>query len=77
LESIKRQSMIEVFKTNIQEKAQSDEVKKQVLKHYPKLLIGFDLEDIDKVLRVEGSFFISSDIIELIVSSGFECEVMI
>ena len=69
--------MIEVFKTNIQEKTQSEEVKKQILKHYPELIIGFDLEDIDKVLRIEGSFFISSDVVELIVFIGFECELMI
>lgn len=67
--------MIEVFKTNIQNEKQSENIKLQILKKYPKLKIDFDIEDIDKVLRVEGEFDIS-EIIKIIVLLGFACEIM-
>ncbi len=69
--------MIEVFKTNIKDKFQSTEVQIQILKLYPKLIVGFDLEDIDKVLRVEGIFFNNAKIINALYFKGIQCEVMI
>jgi hypothetical protein len=68
--------MIEVFKTNIQNEKQNEIIKIQILKQYPKLKIDFDLEDIDKVLSVEGEFN-PLVIIETVVLIGFECEIMI
>jgi hypothetical protein len=44
--------MIEVFKTNIQNKNQTEKIKRKIFEEYPSLKINFDLEDIDKVLRV-------------------------
>ncbi len=68
--------MIEVFKTNIKDKFQSAEVQIQILKHYPELKIGFDLEDIDKVLRVEGIFFNNPKIISALDFIGIQCQVL-
>jgi hypothetical protein len=68
--------MIEVFKTNIKDKFQSAEVQIQILKHYPELKIGFDLEDIDKVLRVEGIFFNNAKIISALDFIGIRCQVL-
>jgi hypothetical protein len=68
---------IEVFKTDIQNKLQSEEVKNQILIQYPNVSIGFDLEDIDNVLRIEGLFFNKNKIIEILISKKINCEVMI
>jgi len=34
---------------------------------------NFDLEDCDKILRVESDFDIKAEIVELLLSKGFEC----
>jgi hypothetical protein len=68
--------MIEVFKTNIQNKTQTEEIKRKIFKQYPSLKINFDLEDIDNVLRVEGNVFDSSEIIKVLINNNFECEIM-
>ncbi|WP_228236591.1 hypothetical protein [Allomuricauda sp. M10] len=66
---------IEVFKTNIQKKAQSKQIKSEILKKYPDLLVSFDLEDVDRVLRVEG-LFNTVEIIKILVSKQYKCELM-
>lgn len=73
----KRSNKVEVFITNIQDKMQSEEIRIQILKRYPNLIISFDLEDFERVLRIEGDYFNSSNIIEILVAMSFECEIMI
>jgi hypothetical protein len=68
--------MIEVFKTNIQNNTQTEEIERQIFKQFPSLKINFDLEDVDKVLRVEGNIFNSSEIIKVLINNNFECEIM-
>lgn len=68
-------SKIEVFVTNIQNAFQSEQIKEDILAKYPKLKIDFDLEDIDRVLRIEG-FFNSSEVIEMLTSNNYKCEIM-
>jgi hypothetical protein len=68
--------MIEVFKTNIQNKTQTEEIERQIFKQFPSLKINFDLEDIDNVLRVEGNVFDSNEIINVLINNNFECEIM-
>lgn len=46
--------MIEVFKSNIKKKKQAKKFKKECLNTYPNYLINFDLEDRDKIIRIEG-----------------------
>ena len=46
--------MVEVFKTNVQKKAQSKILLSVLSEAFPSFKINFDLSDCDKVLRVEG-----------------------
>jgi hypothetical protein len=46
--------MVEVFKTNVQKKAQGKMLLSILSETFPSLKINFDLSDCDKVLRVEG-----------------------
>ena len=68
--------MIEVFKTNVQKKAQSKMLLCSLSDAFPSLKINFDLSDCDKVLRVEGDNMEVLMIMRLVREYGFKCEVL-
>lgn len=69
--------MVEVFKTNVQEVAASKMLIQKLFERFQADRISFDLEDCDKVLRVEGANFSPDDIIESVRSFGYSCEILI
>ena len=68
--------MVEVFKTNVQKKAQSKKLLSVLTEMFPSFKINFDLSDCDKVLRVEGDNMDSSSIMILVKEYGFTCEIL-
>ena len=68
--------MIEVFKTNVQKKAQSKMLLSILSEAFPSFKINFDLSDCDKVLRVEGDNMEALPIMILVKEYGFTCEVL-
>ena len=44
---------VEIFATNVQEVSQAKDLVNILLKIFPEYLINFDLEDCDRILRVE------------------------
>ena len=66
--------MIEVFKTSVQNQLQARIVRQLLLVENPLLEINFDLEDCDKILRVEREIIFVERIIAFINSKGYECE---
>jgi hypothetical protein len=58
--------MVEVFKTNVQKKAQSKMLLCILSEAFPSFKINFDLSDCDKVLRVEGDNMEASIIMILV-----------
>ena len=68
--------MVEVFKTNVQEEDLARQLTSRLLTHFPHHKINFDLQDCDKILRVEGTAISRERIIELITSEGFQCHVL-
>lgn len=68
--------MVEVFKTNVQKKAQSKRLMVVLSEAFPSFKINFDLSDCDKVLRVEGDQMETSRIMMLLRNYGFKCEVL-
>ena len=68
--------MVEVFKTNVQKKAQSKMLLCILSEAFPSFKINFDLSDCDKVLRVEGDNMEALRIIILVREHGFNCEVL-
>ena len=67
--------MVEVFKTNVQEDSTASLVE-QLLEHFPQSKINFDLEDCDKILRVEGSNVIPGKVIDILMMQGYLCSVL-
>ena len=68
--------MVEVFKTNVQKKAQSKMLLCVLSEAFPSFKINFDLSDCDKVLRVEGDNMEALRIMMLVKEYGFNCEVL-
>jgi hypothetical protein len=72
----KKTRMIEVFKTNVQETAEAKSLITLLLRHFPDTKINFDLDDCDKILRVEGQRFRPDTVILLVRENGFRCAVL-
>jgi hypothetical protein len=68
--------MIEVFKTNVELEEQVESIKASLIRMFSSLKINFDLDDCDKILRVEGHEFSVDHIRETIHTLGYTCEVL-
>jgi hypothetical protein len=68
--------LVEVFKTNVQEAQQAKLLVDLLLEHLPGGRINFDLEDCDKILRVQRHEISSAEIISLLNQQGFHCEIL-
>jgi hypothetical protein len=68
--------MIEVFKTNVQEVAEAKSLVNMLCRHFPDTKINFDLDDCDKILRVEGHLIRPDTVILLVKENGFRCAVL-
>jgi hypothetical protein len=69
--------MVEVFKTNVQHNSHAASLLSILSEQFPLFKINFDLEDCDRILRVEGENVSPVQIIELLNSSGHKCEVLL
>lgn len=72
-----QQNEVEVFKTSIVHEEDSIRMIKLLQKKYPLYKANFDLEDCDKILRIEGLKVEVQQIINLLKSTGFQCEVLV
>lgn len=68
--------MVEIFKTNIDGQQQAEVLLKLLSKTFPEFKINFDLEDCDKVLRIEGSDIVPEKIIDLLEANAHCCELL-
>jgi hypothetical protein len=69
--------MVEVFKTNVQHADESAMIVQKLLECIPDAQINFDLDDCDKILRVESAFVPKVKIMLLLNSYGYHCELLI
>lgn len=66
--------MVEVFKTNIQERKQAAFLFEMLARQFPLFKINFDLDDCDRILRVEGEEVSNQQIISIINKVGYQCQ---
>jgi len=66
--------MIYVFKTSVKTKIQAKKLQPQIGKILPKAKANFDLNDCDKVLRIDSDENIILPIIHLLRNHNFDCE---
>jgi hypothetical protein len=68
--------MIEVFKTSVENVSDANNIVQMLLQHFPGSRINFDLQDCDKILRVEGKNFCTETIITFMNENGFHCSIL-
>ena len=68
--------MVEVFKTNVQHRELAEQLAAILCGQFAFSKISFDLEDCDKVLRVESKQICVETIIEILSTHGLECEIL-
>lgn len=69
--------MIEIFKTNVQNKTQAKHIINLLKKVFSEAKINFDLNDCDKILRIDGSKKLhTQDIVKDLNKWGFKCEIL-
>ena len=68
--------MVEIFKTNVQDAAVANYIVEQLLERFPMYTINFDLEDCDKILRIEGEKINPALICSLVEQRNVECWVL-
>ncbi len=70
--------MVEVFKTNVCSATEAKGIIELILKRFPGYQINFDLDDCDKILRVENreGAIRYNEIIQLVETFEFSIEVI-
>jgi hypothetical protein len=68
--------MIEVFKTNVQKTKQAATLIAILSNRFANFTVLFDLEDCDKILRVEGNIINPLAIMEVLEAQGYQCEIL-
>jgi hypothetical protein len=68
--------MVVVYRTNINNQRQFKKATRLLCKLFNDLRINIDLEDSEKVLRLEGKDIISAEVINSLSKIGFLCQVM-
>ena len=69
--------MVEVFKTNVQNEIQAEQILKALKKNFPRLKTNFDLQDCDKILRMDGKNIPVKEIIRIMKSKKYQCEILV
>jgi len=65
--------MISVFKTNVPTPEAAMQLVKVLQHRYPMSCINFDLQDCDKILRIDGGDHLPCEVIHIINEHGFSC----
>jgi len=68
--------MIEVFRTNVAEHKHAEQLVCMLLEHFPDGKINFDLQDCDRILRVDKQGLVPEKVIRLMQESGYECTLL-
>ena len=65
--------VVEIFKTNVQKESDRDHVIAEMQNQFPDYKINFDLEDCDKILRVEGFDLQYNNVVNHVSGLGYSC----
>lgn len=68
--------MVEVFRTNVDNTLLANEIVVEMRKIIPDSRISFDLEDCDRILRIEGNEIAIEKITLFVTNMGHFCEVL-
>ena len=68
--------MVEIFKTNVYDIMQAEQIIALLNQHFPAFMINFDLHDCDKILRVKGESIPVKEIVDIVSANGVCCSVL-
>ncbi|PST82558.1 hypothetical protein C7T94_07760 [Pedobacter yulinensis] len=66
--------MVQIFKTNVKKRKQAQLIVLLLQRQFPSLAVNFDLEDCDRILRVQGDDICCQSIISEMQLFGYACE---
>ena len=69
-------NVIEVFKTDVATHSDAGNIIELLRQHFPGSRINFDLQDCDKILRLEGKDFSTDKVVMIVHQNGFYCEIL-
>lgn len=69
-------AMVAVFSTDVSGADNAQLLQKMLSGFYPSARITFDLEDIDRVLRIEGESINNSKVIATLNCIGYKCNML-
>ena len=65
--------VVEIFKTNVQKESDRDYILASIKNQFPDYKINFDLEDCDKILRIEGIDLQYDNVVDYVNRLGYTC----
>ena len=68
--------MVEVFKTNVRSIRKAKLIIQKLGEEFPAHKINFDLNDRDKILRVQGKNISSKKIVQVLTEENYQCKVL-
>jgi len=68
--------MVIIFRTTVLTKIQARKILERLAVKYPIAKCNFDLDDCDKILRVESEEIFVDGIVEAVLSCNIQCEIL-
>ena len=68
--------MVEIFKTNVRSIRKAKLIIQKLAEEFPSHKINFDLDDCDKILRLQGSYISPEKITQLLIRENYQCQVL-
>jgi SAM-dependent methyltransferase len=68
--------MIEIFKTDIQDETRANVIREALLEAFPTAKICFDLDDQDRILRIEDESIEPMQIVSIVNATGMLCKLI-
>lgn len=67
---------IEIFKTTVKSHAMASQIRAELMAADPDSDVHFDLEDCDRILRIESPDLNIAAVMRIVIANGQECEVL-
>lgn len=70
-------SLVEVFKTNVHNKQEARVLIEKIYQRFELKHVNFDLEDCDRILRIEGDVIDPEDVLRFLNLQGVSAEILL
>jgi hypothetical protein len=67
---------VEIFRTNILDSSEAEHIVATLRHSFPEWSVNVDLDDCDKILRVEGIEIVSPEVENFVRKLGYDCTII-